>query len=234
MVLNDVIIEDVAIVASHLQRRVSHDLLKGECIAAAVHQILPSKGVSKSMDRSPLHASAVVVLHDSKPQGVLSQKAAELITEQVVGRFALSDCHVIPQNGHHRSTEGNDLNFAILCVPENNLLSAQVYILILNVSNCGSPATAVQKKVHDDPIPILTELAIGFRLLQECEKFIVCVSFLHSFGCFVDLEIGFCVALFITPREKTFQSASVAVDRTVGQTILTYPQKVWLLGLFAL
>ena len=30
------------------------------------------------------------------------------------------------------------------------------------------------------------------------------------------------LALFITPREKTFQSASVAVDRTVGQTFLSH------------
>ena len=222
MVFDDVIVEDVAVVASHLQCRVSHDLLKGERIAAAVHQILASEGVSERMDRSPLHASAVVVLHDSKPQGVLSQEAAELITEQVVGRFALSDCHVIPQNGHHRRAEGNDLNLAVLRMPENNLSAAQVYILILNVSYCGSPTTAVQKEVHDDPIPILAELTISVRLSQERQKFFVGVGFLHCFGCLVDFEIGFCVALFVAPREEAFQRASVAVDRTVGQTFLSH------------
>lgn len=200
------------LVASHLQCRVSHDLLKGERIAAAVHQILPSKGVPESMDRSPLHASVGVVLHDSKPQSVLCQETAELITEQVIRRFTLPNCHVIPQNGHHRSTEGNDLNLAILCMPENNLLSAQVYILILNVADCGSPTTAVQKEVHDDPIPILAELTIGFRLLQERHEFIVGVGFLHSFGSLVDFEIGFCVALFVTPREEDLQGSSVTVD----------------------
>lgn len=96
MVLDDVIIEDVAVVASHLQCRVPHDLLKGERIAAAIDQIFTSKGVSERMDRSPLHTSAVVVLHDGEPQGVLSQETTELITEQVIRRFALSDCHVIP------------------------------------------------------------------------------------------------------------------------------------------
>ena len=96
MVLDDIIIEDVAVVASHLQCRVSHDLLKGERIASAVHQILTSEGVSERMDRSPLHTSAVVVLHDGEPQGVLSQETTELISEQVIRRFALSDCHVIP------------------------------------------------------------------------------------------------------------------------------------------
>lgn len=181
VVLDDVIIEDVAVVASHLQCRVSHDLLKGERITAAVHQILPSEGVPERMDRSPLNTSVGVVLYDSEPQSILSQEAAELITEQVVGRFTLPNCHVISQDGHHRSAKGNDLNLSVFRVPENNLLSAQVYILILNVPNSGSPTTAVQKEVYDDPIPILAELAIGFRLLQECEKFLVCVSFLHSF-----------------------------------------------------
>ena len=170
MVFDDVIIENVAVVASHLQCRVSHDLLKGERIAAAVHQILSSKSVSECVDRSPLHASAVVVLHDSKPQGVLSQETAELITEQVVRGFTLSDCHVIPQNGHHRSTEGNDLNLAILCVPENNLLSAQVYILILNVANSGSPTTAVEQKIDNDPVAILAEVAVCFRLRNGQES----------------------------------------------------------------
>jgi hypothetical protein len=50
MVLDDVIIEDVAVVASHLQRGVSHDVLKGERITAAVHQILTSESVSERMD----------------------------------------------------------------------------------------------------------------------------------------------------------------------------------------
>ena len=96
VVFDDVIIEDVAVVASHLQCRVPHDLLEGECITAAVHQILPSEGVSERMDRSSFHASVGVVLYDGEPQGVLSQETAELITEQVVRRFGLSDCHVIP------------------------------------------------------------------------------------------------------------------------------------------
>ena len=47
VVLDDIIIKDIAVVASHLQCRVSHDLLKGERIASAVHQILTSEGVSE-------------------------------------------------------------------------------------------------------------------------------------------------------------------------------------------
>lgn len=105
------------------------------------------------------------------------------ITEQVIGGSTFTNCHVIPQNANHCRTEGNDLNLAVLRVSENNLLAAQVYILILNVANCSSPTTAVQKEVHDDPIAILTELTIGFRLLQERHEFVITVGFLHSFGC---------------------------------------------------
>ena len=63
-------------------------------------------------------------------------------------------------------------------MPENNLSSAQVDILILDVADCGSTTTAVQKEVHDDPIPILAELTISVRLSQERQKFFVGVGFL--------------------------------------------------------
>ena len=36
------------------------------------------------------------------------------------------------------------------------------------------------------------------------------------------MTLGFCVALFVAPREKAFQSASVAVDGTVGQPLLSH------------
>ena len=224
MVFDDVIIEQIAIVASHLQRGVSHEPLKGESITAAIHKILPSKGVPERMDRSPLHASAVVVLHDSKPQGVLSQETAELITEQVVGRFALSDCHVIPQNGHHRRAEGNDLNLAVFRVPENNLSAAQVYILILNVANCGSPTTAVEQEIDDDPIPILTEVAVGFRLLQEDHEFFVSVNLFDCFGSLVQFDVQARVSFLITPREEDLESACVTVDGACGQALFTHTQ----------
>lgn len=71
MILDDVIVEQITVVASHLQRGVSHEPLKGECIAAAIYKIFPSKGVPERMERSSLHASGVVVFYDGKPQGIL-------------------------------------------------------------------------------------------------------------------------------------------------------------------
>ena len=101
MVLNDVIVEQIAVVASHLQGGVSHEPLKGECIAAAIHKILPSKGVPERMDRSPLHASCIVVLHNGKPQGILREEVPELIAEEIIRRRSRPNCHVIPKDSDH-------------------------------------------------------------------------------------------------------------------------------------
>ena len=71
MVLNDIVVEQIAIVASHLQCRMTHKPLKRERIAAAVHQILTSESVPERMEGSSLHASGIVVLHNGEPQGIL-------------------------------------------------------------------------------------------------------------------------------------------------------------------
>ena len=67
MTFDDVIIEQIAVVVSHFQCGVTHEPLKGKRIAAAIHQILAGKGVTKRMDRSPFHASGSVVLYDRNP-----------------------------------------------------------------------------------------------------------------------------------------------------------------------
>ena len=72
MILDDVIIEQIAVVSGHLQGGMSHKPLKGECIAAAINQILSSKGVPERMDRSSFHASGMVVLYDCQSQGILT------------------------------------------------------------------------------------------------------------------------------------------------------------------
>ena len=224
MVLNDVIVEQIAIVASHLQSGVSHKPLKGECIAAAIHKILPSKGVPERMEGSSFHASGIVVLHDSKPQGVLWEEIPKLITEEIVRTVSCPNCHVIPKDSNHGRTERNNLNLAILRVPENDLFSGKVYILDLNVSHRGSPTTAVEKEIDDDPISILAEVAIGFRLLQKDHKLFVSVNLFDCFGSLVQFDVQARVSFLITPREEDLQSASVTVDGACGQPFLTHTQ----------
>lgn len=84
MVLDDVIIEQIAIVAGHLQGGVSHEPLKGERIAATIDKVFTSEGVAERMNRSSLHASGSVVLYNGKPQGVFCEEAAKLVAEQVI------------------------------------------------------------------------------------------------------------------------------------------------------
>ena len=224
MVLNDVIVEQIAVVASHLQCGVTHEPLKRERIAAAIHQILTSEGVPERMERSSLHASCIVVLHNGKPQGILREEVPELIAEEIIRRRSRPNCHVIPKDSDHGRAERDDLNLAVLRVPENNLLSGKVYILDLNVSHRSSPTTAVEKKIDDDPIPILTEVAVGFRLLQKDHEFFIGVNLFDSLGSLVELDVEMGMPLFVTPREEDLESASITVDGACGQPLFTHLQ----------
>ena len=143
MTFDDVIIVEIAIVTSHLQRGVTHESLKGKRIAAAIHQILAGEGVTKRVDRSPLHTSGSIVPHNRKSQSVLCEQVSKLVTEQIIASASAADNHVIPKDRYHGGAEGDDLDFAVLRVPENDLFTRQIYILILDVSHCGSPTTAV-------------------------------------------------------------------------------------------
>ena len=84
MILNDIIVEDIAIVSCHLQGGVSHEPLKGERIAATIDKVLSSEGVAERMNRSSFHTSGSVVLYNGKPQGVFCEEAAKLVAEQVI------------------------------------------------------------------------------------------------------------------------------------------------------
>ena len=100
----------------------------------------------------------------------------------------------------------------------------KVYVLDLNVSHCGSPTTTVEKEVYDDPVAVLTEVTVGFWLLQEDHEFFICVNLFDSFGSLVELDVEMGMPLFIAPREEDLESASVTVDGACGQPFLTHLQ----------
>ena len=64
----DIRIEDRTVMLRHLQRGVSHELLEGERIPAAVHQILPGKGVPEKVDAGLLNSAPLVVFRNRLPQ----------------------------------------------------------------------------------------------------------------------------------------------------------------------
>ena len=56
----DVRIKDRTVMLRHLQRGVSHELLEGERISSAVHQVLPSKGMPEKGDARLLDTTPLV------------------------------------------------------------------------------------------------------------------------------------------------------------------------------
>ena len=94
----------------------------------------------------------VLYIRIAKPRAFFCQKAAEFITEEMIVSSATTDFYVVPEDCYHRSTERDDLNFSVLCMPENDLPLIEVNNLDLNVSHCCSPAAAVQQEMHNRPI----------------------------------------------------------------------------------
>ena len=72
--------------------------------------------------------------------------------------------------------------------------------------------------------PILTEVAVGFRLLQKDHKLFVSVNLFDCFGSLVQFDVQACVSFFIAPREKDLESAGVTVDGACGQALFTHTQ----------
>ena len=104
------------------------------------------------------------------------------------------------------------------------MFSGKVYVLDLNVSHCGSPTTAVEKEVYDDPVAVLTEVTVGFWLLQEDHEFFIGVNLFDCFGSLVELDVQIGVAFLVTPREEDLESSCVTVDGACGQPLFPHTQ----------
>ena len=68
------------------------------------------------------------------------------------------------------------------------------------------------RKLMITQFPILAEITVRFRLLQEDQKFFVSVDLLHCFGSLENFDIQIGVSFLIAPREEDLQCASVTVD----------------------
>ena len=104
------------------------------------------------------------------------------------------------------------------------MFSGQVNVLDLNVSHRGSPTTAVEKKVDDDPVAILAEVTVGFWLLQQDHEFFVGVNLFDRFGSLVELDVQIGVTFLVTPREEDLEGSCVTVDGACGQTLFPHAQ----------
>ena len=119
------------------------------------------------MDACLLDTARVVVMNDGEAQAIFGEHFPVLRTEQIIFGLAFSHSHIVLQNRHHLTTKGICLNFSIFIVPKHNLPALQINISVLDVADCGSPTPAVQQKIDNYPVPILTEIGTFGRLFSK-------------------------------------------------------------------
>ena len=144
VVLCQVCIKDRAVVFRHGKGAMPQEFLQSKGIAATINQILAGKGVAEQMDACLLDTAPRVIPCYGLPQTVLCQLRAGFCTKEVVSRLPTSVPQILPQNGNHGATKGNDLGFSVLCVAVEYHPPIQIYIADLNCPNCRGSAAAVQ------------------------------------------------------------------------------------------
>lgn len=144
VILGQVRVEDRAIVFRHGKGAMPQELLQSKGVAATINQILSGKGVSEQMDACLLDTPPRVIPCYGLPQTVLRQLGAGFCAKEVISRLPASVPQILPQNGNHGTTKGNDLRFSVLCVAVEHHPSIQIHIPDLNCSNCRGSAAAVQ------------------------------------------------------------------------------------------
>ena len=158
IVFADVVVEDAAIVLRHIQGAMPHQLLEHKGISATVKKILTGEGMAELVNRCAFDSPTFVIPSDCVAQSIFGQHTAIDITEKIILRFAATDFHIFPEDVCHKAAQGNDLNLSVLVMSEGYLHGVKVHILILNIADCGCTATAVQKKVHNDPATKLAKV----------------------------------------------------------------------------
>ena len=140
-VLCNVGIKNIAVVLCHFQRGVTQQLLECKGVSAAVHQILPGKGMAEQVRSRLRYPSALVVTGDSLTQGTFCKLFAALIAEKVILRRPAAYLLIFPQDRHHLAAKRDDLNFLVFVVAGDNLMLLQIHITVFDGSD-GSRTTA--------------------------------------------------------------------------------------------
>ena len=144
IILCQVRVEDRTIMFRHGKGAMPQEFLQSKGIAATINQILSGKGVAEQMDACLLDTPPRVIPCYGLPQTVLRQLRAGFCAKEVISRLPASVPQILPQNGYHGTTKGNDLGFSVLCVAVEHHPSIQIHISDLNCSNCRGSAAAVQ------------------------------------------------------------------------------------------
>ena len=144
IIFRQVCVKDCTIMFRHGKGAMSQEFLQSKGIAATINQILSGKGVAEQMDACLLDTPPRVIPCYGLPQAVLCQLRAGFCAKEVISRLPASVPQILPQNGYHGTTKGNDLGFSVLCVAVEHHPSIQIHISDLNCSNCRGSAAAVQ------------------------------------------------------------------------------------------
>ena len=143
MCLDNVVIEDIAVVFCHRQCGVPHEFLQHKRIAAAVYQILAGERMPERMERSALHPARPVIFGNGLPQRILCKHIAVFVAEQMILCAAAADRHIILKDRDHHPAQRNDLNPSVFRMPQRDLSSGQIYVLYLDTTHRSSAAAAV-------------------------------------------------------------------------------------------
>ena len=154
IVSGNVGIKDVAVDFRGFQRGVTQQLLEGKGVSAAVHQILAGKSMTEKMRSRLRETSALVVACDALTQGALCELSAALVTKQVILRRPATYLLILPQDRHHLTAKGNDLNFLVFVVAGNDLMLFQIHVAVFDVADSSGAAARVQQKIDDNPSSI--------------------------------------------------------------------------------
>ena len=138
-------VKERAIMFCHCKGAMPQEFLQSKGIAATINQIFSCKGVPEQMDAYLLDTPPRVIPCYGLTQTVLRQLRASFGAKELVSRLPASMPQILPQNGYHGTTKGNDLRFSVLCMAVEHNPSIQIHIPDLNCSNCRGSAAAVQK-----------------------------------------------------------------------------------------
>ena len=104
------------------------ELLQSKGISATINQILSGNGVAEQMDACLLDSPPRVIPCYGLPQTVLRQLRASFCAKEEISRLPASVPQILPQNGYHGTTKGNDLGFPALCVAVEHHAAVQIHI----------------------------------------------------------------------------------------------------------
>ena len=210
VVSGNVGIKDVAVDFCGFQCGVTQQLLESKGVSAAVHQILAGESMAEKVRPCLRETSALVVAGDPLTQGALCELSAALVTKQVILRRPTAYLLILPQDRHHLTAKGNDLNSLVLVVAGDDLMLFQIYVAVFDVADGSGTAARVQQKIDNNPSAIDRETTVRGGRLQKHKEVFIRVSLLDGLFGFVFGHLHVAILLPLAPIQKGCRDPHIA------------------------